>query len=182
MQDRDYYLWMGEAGEIPGFAYEPASSLRQTVSKNICFAAMTQGLGTCVENQAITWQAGIKEHLNLPENARLAILANVQPIVDEINQKLADGATFAELIPQYTTDPGTKEMIEIISENAYSDFALVWAHTTYFKANKGGTLGGFLREEFRTNVSDITTDLNICGATWKDSIADIDKEFQKIGN
>ena len=40
------------------------------------------------------------------ENARLAILANVQPTVDEINQKLADGATFAELIPQYTTDPG----------------------------------------------------------------------------
>ena len=40
------------------------------------------------------------------ENARLAIMAYVQPTVDEINQKLADGATFAELIPQYTTDPG----------------------------------------------------------------------------
>ena len=41
MQDHDFYLWMGEAGEIPGFAYEPASGLRQTVSKDICFAAMT---------------------------------------------------------------------------------------------------------------------------------------------
>ena len=41
MQDADYYLWMGEAGEIPGFSYEPAASLRQTVSKDICFAAMT---------------------------------------------------------------------------------------------------------------------------------------------
>ena len=41
MQERNYYLWMGEAGEIPGFAYEPAASLRQTVSKDICFAAMT---------------------------------------------------------------------------------------------------------------------------------------------
>ena len=41
MQDEDYYLWMGEAGEVPGFAYEPAATLRQTVSKNICFAAMT---------------------------------------------------------------------------------------------------------------------------------------------
>ncbi len=40
------------------------------------------------------------------ENARLAILANVQPKVDEINQKLADGASFADLIPEYTTDPG----------------------------------------------------------------------------
>lgn len=44
-----------------------------TVAQTICFAAMTQGLGTCVENQAITWQKGIREHLDLPENARLAI-------------------------------------------------------------------------------------------------------------
>ena len=41
MQDHDFYLWMGEAGEIPGFAYEPAATLRQTVSKDLCFAAMT---------------------------------------------------------------------------------------------------------------------------------------------
>jgi nitroreductase len=44
-----------------------------TVAQTICFAAMTQGLGTCVENQAITWQAGINKYLDLPENARLAI-------------------------------------------------------------------------------------------------------------
>ena len=47
------------------------------------------------------------------ENARLAILANVQPKVDEINQKLADGATFAELIPEYTTDPGMADEASI---------------------------------------------------------------------
>ena len=41
MQDEDYYLWMGEAGDVTGFAYEKAATLRQTVSKNICFAAMT---------------------------------------------------------------------------------------------------------------------------------------------
>ena len=41
LQDKDYYLWMGEAGEIPGFAYESTASLRQTISKEICFAAMT---------------------------------------------------------------------------------------------------------------------------------------------
>lgn len=40
------------------------------------------------------------------ENARLAIIASVQPTIDEINQKLSEGATFAELIPQYTADPG----------------------------------------------------------------------------
>ena len=47
------------------------------------------------------------------ENARLAILAAVQPTVDEINQKLADGATFAELIPLYTTDPGMQDEASI---------------------------------------------------------------------
>lgn len=41
MQEEDYYLWMGEAGEVSGFAYEKAATLRQTISKNICFAAMT---------------------------------------------------------------------------------------------------------------------------------------------
>ena len=40
------------------------------------------------------------------ENARLAILANVQPKVDEINQKLTEGVAFADLIPLYTADTG----------------------------------------------------------------------------
>ena len=41
LQNQDYYLWMGEAGGVPGFAYESAATLRQVVSKHICFAAMT---------------------------------------------------------------------------------------------------------------------------------------------
>lgn len=43
LQDRNYFLWMGEAGECPDnkYAYEPASTLRQKESKNICFALMT---------------------------------------------------------------------------------------------------------------------------------------------
>ena len=43
MQEVRYFLWMGDAGE-PGdsaFNYEPASTLRQVISKHICFAAMT---------------------------------------------------------------------------------------------------------------------------------------------
>ena len=47
------------------------------------------------------------------ENARLAVLANVQPKVDEINQKMAEGKTFAELIPEYTTDPGMSDAASI---------------------------------------------------------------------
>ena len=41
LQGRDYYLWMGEADLIDGFSYEPAATLRQVVSKEVCFAAMT---------------------------------------------------------------------------------------------------------------------------------------------
>ena len=47
------------------------------------------------------------------ENARLAILAFVQPKVDEIKQKMAEGVTFAELIPQYTIDPGMSDEASI---------------------------------------------------------------------
>ena len=47
------------------------------------------------------------------ENARLAILANVQPTVDEINQKLAEGVAFADLIPLYTADTGMMDAASI---------------------------------------------------------------------
>lgn len=49
------------------------------------------------------------------ENARLAILASVQPKVDEINQRLDGGESFAALIPEYTSDPGmnTAETVAI---------------------------------------------------------------------
>ena len=43
LQDVHYFLWMGEAGDLNDtyYAYEPAMSLRQRTSKNICFAMMT---------------------------------------------------------------------------------------------------------------------------------------------
>ena len=64
MQGEDYYLWMGEARELEGFAYEPASTLRQTVSKNICFAAMTGWhLFTWYRNNQFCGRGGAKtEH------------------------------------------------------------------------------------------------------------------------
>ena len=64
MQEEDYYLWMGEAGQLEGFAYEPAAGLRQTVSKNICFAAMTGWhLFTWYRNNQFCGRCGAKtEH------------------------------------------------------------------------------------------------------------------------
>ncbi len=40
------------------------------------------------------------------ENARLAVIASVQPTIDEIKQKIADGAAFNDLIPTYSQDTG----------------------------------------------------------------------------
>ncbi len=41
------------------------------VTQNICLAAMEYGLGTCVEEQAITYQNGIREELHFPESKQL---------------------------------------------------------------------------------------------------------------
>ena len=43
MQDVNYFIWMGEAGEScdPAYTYEVARGLRQPTSKHICFAALT---------------------------------------------------------------------------------------------------------------------------------------------
>lgn len=43
MQDVNYFIWWGEGGESTdtSFAYEATATLRQMVSKNICFATMT---------------------------------------------------------------------------------------------------------------------------------------------
>lgn len=40
------------------------------------------------------------------EAAKQAIIDSVQPTIDEINQKLADGVSFDALIQEYGTDPG----------------------------------------------------------------------------
>ena len=42
MQEKNYFLWMGEGGEAPGgFTYENARMLRELESKDACFGAMT---------------------------------------------------------------------------------------------------------------------------------------------
>ena len=69
--------------------------------------------GETTETAEATEEAAAPVTAEEVENARLAILASVQPTVDEINQKLADGATFAELIPLYTADTGMADEASI---------------------------------------------------------------------
>ena len=81
---------------------------------------------------------------------------------------------------KYTRDESTKAMINLISENSYSDFALVWAFTTYFSGSDGG-LGNFLRTNMRKGEADIITNLNIQGSKWSvNAMRDIAEAFAKI--
>ena len=41
------------------------------LAQNICLAAMEYGLGTCVAVQPVTYQKGVREHLNLPPSQRI---------------------------------------------------------------------------------------------------------------
>lgn len=43
------------------------------VVQNICLAAMDYELGTCVEDQAIMYQSGLREYLDIPEDKRFVV-------------------------------------------------------------------------------------------------------------
>ncbi len=60
------------------------------------------------------------------EAARLAIIANVQPTIDEINAKLGEGAAFADLIPLYTQDPGMQDAASIAEGYAVHMDSIMW--------------------------------------------------------
>ena len=60
------------------------------------------------------------------ENARLAIIASVQPKIDEINQKLAGGAAFNDLIPEYSMDTGMTTPEAIAEGYAVHMDSIMW--------------------------------------------------------
>ena len=76
---------------------------------------------------------------------------------------------------KYTTDLDSAEMIDILSENAYIDFALVWAFTTYFSG-----LGNYLRTNMRNGVTSITSQLKKQTSVWNKGVKDLDEMFAKI--
>lgn len=58
-------LYMDNRWDETGYRFDMG-----TVAQNICLAAMEYGLSTCVEYQAIMYQRGIREHLDIPEGKR----------------------------------------------------------------------------------------------------------------
>ena len=78
---------------------------------------------------------------------------------------------------KYTTDLDSAEMIDILSESAYMDFALVWGPTTYFSG-----LAGFLRHSMSAGNMSITSQLKKQSGVWKKGISDLDKIFMDLAN
>ncbi len=76
---------------------------------------------------------------------------------------------------KYTTDFDSADMIDILSESAYMDFALVWGPTTYFSG-----LAGFLRHNMSAGVSSITSQLKKQRSVWSKGIEDLDKIFMDL--
>lgn len=115
------YAAYGMADYVTGIYYKPAGYRLVThilLGADEALLTAYTDLQATYEEQQLAIEEGTEVTDTLVtaeevENARLAILASVQPTVDEINQKLADGATFAELIPQYTTDPGMTDETSI---------------------------------------------------------------------
>lgn len=62
------FLLMDEALDETAYRFDMGC-----VTQNICLAALEQGLGTCVEDQAVTYQKGARELLNIPESKRFVI-------------------------------------------------------------------------------------------------------------
>ncbi len=78
---------------------------------------------------------------------------------------------------KYTSDEDSAAMIDILSENAYMDFALVWAFTTYFSG-----LGNYLRSNMNNGTSSVTSQLKKQTSVWSKGISDLDEMFTDLAN
>ncbi len=85
-EDREMRIWWGERGyrffDAPVVIYLLMDrSLDETayrfdmgcVAQNICLAAVERGLGSCVEDQAITYTKGARGILGIPEEKRFVV-------------------------------------------------------------------------------------------------------------
>lgn len=85
-EDKERRAWWGERGfrffDAPAVIFLLMDAeLDETayrfdmgcVTQNICLAAMEYELGTCVEDQAITYQKAARELLDIPDNKRFVV-------------------------------------------------------------------------------------------------------------
>ena len=185
LQDIDYYLWMGEAGELPGFTYEPASGLRQTISKHICFAAMTAyHLFTWYRNSLFCGHCGAKtEHDQKERMMRCPACGNM--IFPRISPAVIIAVTDADrlVLSKYAGRAYTRFALlagfveigetaeECVAREVMEEVGLKVKNIRYYKSQPWGIAGNLLFGYFCDLDGDDTVHLDeeeLATAEWFD--------------
>ena len=160
MQDRDYYLWMGEAGNAPDntYAYEEIRALSVFETKDVCFAACTamhlyvwygnnQFCGRC---QTKTVHDTKERMLRCPNCGNL-IFPRISPAViiavtdgDRILMSKYAGRAYTRyaLIAGFTEIGETLE--ETVKREVMEEVGLKVKNIRYYKSQPWGRDGGVL--------------------------------------
>ena len=160
LQERDYFLWMGEGGpwDAEDFAYTPVRTLRQVISREICFAVMTgwhlfswyRSNRFCGRCGSRTLHDGQLRALRCPECGQM-IFPRINPAVivavtngdDLLLSKYAGRAyTRYALIAGFTEIGETAE--ETVAREVMEEVGLHVKNIRYYKSQPWGVDGNLL--------------------------------------
>ncbi|MBP3634238.1 MAG: NAD(+) diphosphatase [Oscillospiraceae bacterium] len=158
MQGKNYFLWMGEAGDCPDFAYEDMRSLRQMQSKEVCFAVMTaRHLSVWYRSNRFCGRCGTptvhdhKERMLLCPHCGNMIFPKISPAVivavtdgDRLLLSKYAGRAYARyaLIAGYTEIGETLE--QTVQREVMEEVGLKVKNIRYYKSQPWGVDGNVL--------------------------------------
>lgn len=160
MQERNYFLWMGQAGECAdgAFTYIPARKLRQRTSRPVCYAAMTawhlynwyRGSRFCGRCGHETVHDGVERMMQCP-NCGNMIFPRISPAVivavtdgDRLllSKYAGRGYTNYALIAGYTEIGETVE--QTVHREVLEEVGLRVKNLRYYKSQPWGVDGNVL--------------------------------------
>lgn len=112
------YATYGMTDYVTEIYYKPAGYRLVT---HILLAADEDALAACAALKADA--AATPEQI---AEAEQAVIASVQPSLDEINARLEAGESFNDLIPEYTTDPGMDDAASIAAGYEVHPESIAW--------------------------------------------------------
>lgn len=158
MQEKNYFLWMGEAGDCPGFAYEDMRGLRQLQSKEVCYALMTaRHLYMWYQNNRFCGRCGTptvhdtKERMLLCPHCGNMIFPKISPAVivaitdgDRLLLSKYAGRAYTRyaLIAGYTEIGETME--QTVQREVMEEVGLQVKNIRYYKSQPWGVDGNVL--------------------------------------
>ena len=160
MQDVNYFIWWGEAGEPAdaSFAYETTMNLRQVVSKNICYAIMTAWhLFDWYRSNRFCGRCGAKTHHDAKERMMRCPECN-NMIFPKIAPSVIVGVTHGDrlLLSKYANRNYTRygmiagfteigeTVEETVAREVMEEVGLKVKNIRYYKTQPWGVTGGLL--------------------------------------